>query len=114
MYNNSNICASKCRSDSEKNIFYEQVQQVLDDTPNHDIKLKIGVFSAHICNNSIGWEGVLGTEVEGIQADNSKRFLNLCGTNTLMIGDRLLQHKRTHMETSDNVTVTQDRPSVYT
>lgn len=61
--------------DPEMDTFFEQVQQILDNVPNHDI---------------------IGKEVEGIHADNSKPLLILCGTNPLKIGVSLFQYKRIH------------------
>lgn len=58
----------------------------MDDMPNQDISLMIGDFNAQIGNNSIGWEGVLGTAAEGIQTYNDEWLLNLCGSNIVKIG----------------------------
>jgi len=42
-------------SDREKDLFYDQLQNVLDDIPSHDIKLIMGDFNAKLDGNRQGF-----------------------------------------------------------
>ena len=42
-------------SDEDKDLFYEQVQNVLDAIPGHDMKILLGDFNAQIGNDNTGW-----------------------------------------------------------
>jgi len=42
--------------DEEKDKFYELLQDVLDSTPEHDMKIILGYFSAQVGTDITGWE----------------------------------------------------------
>ena len=47
-------------SDTEKDEFYGLLQQILDATPEYDMKIVLGDFNAQIGGENEGWEEAMG------------------------------------------------------
>jgi hypothetical protein len=85
--------------DQDKNEFYEQLQDILDAAPEHDLKIVMGDFNSQIGADNAGWEDTIGTEAIGERTDNGERLLSLCSTNKMKIGGSLFMHKNIHKGT---------------
>jgi len=87
-------------SDSEKDSFYEQLQDELNSIPSYDIKLVIGDFNGKIDDNRRGSYTMIGPHGSAISTnDNGERFALSCCTNGLSIGNMFFRHKRIHKVT---------------
>ena len=85
--------------DQEKDEFYELLQDVLDATPEHDMKIIMGDFNAQIGRDNTGWEETLGKEAIGVRNENGERLLSYCSSNKLKIGGSMFRHKNIHLGT---------------
>ena len=85
--------------DEEKDSFYELLQDVLDATPEHDMKMVMGDFNAQVGSDTTGWEEAMGREAIGERNENGERLLSYCSSNKLKIGGSLFQHKNIHKGT---------------
>ena len=62
-----------------KDIFYEQVQNILDKIPKHDIVILMGDWNAKVGDQRDGEEGVVGRHgLHGERSENGERFVELC------------------------------------
>jgi Reverse transcriptase (RNA-dependent DNA polymerase)/Endonuclease/Exonuclease/phosphatase family len=86
-------------TDEEKDSFYEQLQDVMDATPEHDLKVVMGDFNAQIGRDKAGWADVMGTEAAGERNDNGERMLSYCSNSRLKVGGSMFKHKTIHKET---------------
>jgi len=85
---------------SEKDEFYTQLQDSLDEIPSYDTKLLIGDFNAQIDSDRWGQNvavGPHGTVKETTK--NGERLTSLCVDNGLKIGNTFFQHKDIHKKT---------------
>jgi exonuclease III len=86
-------------SDEEKDEFYEVLQQILDDSPEHDMKIVLGDFNAQVGKDNEGWEEAMGQQGLGERNDNGERLLSYCSVNKLKVGGSLFTHKDIHKGT---------------
>jgi len=80
-------------SDIDKDEFYEQLINVVDATPEHDMKIVLGDLNAQIGFEGTGWEEVIRKNAAGDLNNNGKRLLSFCSSNRLKIGGSLFNHK---------------------
>nr|CAB3230289.1 craniofacial development protein 2-like [Phallusia mammillata] len=86
--------------ESEKDLFYDQLQDTLNGIPKHDLQLLMGDFNAQIDGNRAGWSDILGPfGVASKTNNNGHRLLTICSTNELCIGNTFFNHKRIHKQT---------------
>ena len=86
--------------DSEKDEFYSQLQDSLDEIPSYDIKLLIGNFNTHIGSGQQGQNvavGPHGTAKETTK--NGEKLTSLCVNNGPNTGNTFFQHKDIHKKT---------------
>jgi len=82
-----------------KDVFYEQVQKVLDKIPKHDIVILMGDWNAKVGDQQDG-EGVVGHHgLHGERSEDGERFLELCASNNMVITTTLFPHKDIHKHT---------------
>ena len=86
-------------NDEEKDAFYDQLQQVIDSIPAHDLKLVMGDFNAQIGADNRGWEANMGKWATGEMTDNGIRLLSFCSSMELKVGGSMFQHKDIHKNT---------------
>lgn len=87
-------------NDQEKDAFYNQLQDTLDETPKHDIKILMGDMNAQIKEGNQGHEHVAGPHGTGKKTtDNGDRLLMICGMNNMCIGNSYYPHKSIHKKT---------------
>lgn len=72
--------------EDEKDKFYEDLQELMDKTPRHDLIMVLGDFNAKVGNRSEIWGKTLGKHgVEGEENENGTRLLEFCSQNNLCI-----------------------------
>ena len=86
-------------SDDAKDAFYEQVQDLLSDIPDRDMKMLVGDFNAKVGNSNLGHEQVMGTHGLGNMNENGMRLVSFCTANNLIIGGTKFKHKDIHKYT---------------
>ncbi|XP_073815949.1 uncharacterized protein [Musca autumnalis] len=95
-------CYAPTEPDDEesKDLFYSQLDAVINSLPKGDIKLIIGDFNAKVgCNNS-NLSTVMGTQGLGdIRNENGDRLVDFCARHRLFIGGTKFAHKNIHKYT---------------
>lgn len=83
----------------EKDIFYAQLQRVIDDMPTHDVKMIMGDFNAKVGTEEY-YASIIGKHsLHQISNDNGKRIIDLASSNSMVISSTRFPHKRIHKET---------------
>jgi len=85
--------------DKEKDEFYEALQAIMDETPEHDMKLLVGDLNAQVGKDNTGWEETMGREAIGTRNENGERLLSYCSSNKLKVGGSIFQHRDIHLGT---------------
>ena len=84
----------------EKDEFYQTLEDVLQKSHKHDVRMVIGDFNARVGSKREGYEQVLGPHAMHEQPnDNGARLLDACASNDLTIGGSLFPHKLIHKYT---------------
>ena len=78
--------------------FYEDLQDLLELTPQKDVLFIIGDWNAKVGSQEI--PGVMGKFSLGVQNEAGQRLIDFCEENTLVIANSLFQqhNKRLHMD----------------
>jgi hypothetical protein len=76
-------------SDQDKNECYEQLQDILNAAPKHDLKIIMGDFNSQIGTDNTGWEDTIGRQAMEERTDNGDRLLSICSTNKMKTGGSL-------------------------
>ena len=84
--------------EAEVERFYEDLQELLELTPQNDVLFIIGDWKAKVGSQEI--PAVIGTFGPGVQNEVGQRLTEFCQDNTLAIANTLFQqHKRKlHMD----------------
>ena len=83
-----------------KDVFYEQVQNILDKIPKHNLVILMGDWNAKIGDQQDGEGGVVGCHgLHGERSENGECFVQLCTSNNVVITTTLLPHKDIHKYT---------------
>ncbi|RXN34809.1 craniofacial development 2-like protein [Labeo rohita] len=86
--------------ETKKDAFYNQLQDVINEVPRHDVTVLCGDFNAQISANQQGLEHVIGPYGTGCHITNNGECLLLfCNTNGLCIGNTFFTHKQIHKKT---------------
>ena len=86
--------------EEEKEEFYGQLQDTLDEIPTYDVKLLIGDFNAQISSDQRGLNSVVGPWGTAREtSDNGDRMSTFCSNNGLKIGNTFFKHKDIHKKT---------------
>ena len=84
----------------DKDAFYDQLRDTINEISSHDVRLLIGDLNAQICADRQGLEQVIDPHVTATQTnDNGDRLLFFCNTNGLCIGNTYFVHKTIHRKT---------------
>ena len=79
--------------EAEVEQFYEDLQDLLELTPNKDVLFIIGDWNAKVGSQET--PGVTGKIVLGVQNEAGQRLIEFCQENSLVIANTLYQqHKR--------------------
>ena len=83
-----------------KDEFYQQLQKVYSEIPNHDMVISMGDFNAKIGSQYVGEEGIVGRHVlKGDRTDNGSRFVSMCEVSNMPIVSTMFPHKDIHKVT---------------
>ena len=83
--------------EAEVEQFYEDLQDILELTPEKDVLSIIGDWNAKVGSQET--PGVTGKFGLGLQNEAGKRLIEFCKENTLVIANTLFQqHKTLHMD----------------
>ena len=83
--------------EEEKDNFYDQCQDVLNEIPKHDMVLLLGDMNAQVDSNRQGLEHIIGPHGSAQQTnDNGEQLLMFCNSNGICIGNTYFKHKLTH------------------
>ena len=83
-----------------KDVFYEQVQNVLDKIPKHDIVILMGDWNVKVGDQQDGEEGVVGHHgLHGVRSESGEHFVELCASSNMVITTTLFPHKDIHKHT---------------
>ena len=83
-----------------KDLFYEQLQRVIDNTPRHDIIILSGDLIAKLVDKQEGEDGIAGIYgLKSERSDNGERLTAFCTINNLAITSTMLKHKDIHKYT---------------
>ncbi|XP_068235752.1 craniofacial development protein 2-like [Palaemon carinicauda] len=84
----------------DKDLFYEKLQEVLDDIPKHDMIVLAGEFNAKVGRETDAYAPAIGREsLHEHSNDNGTRLVSFAITNNLIIGGTLFPHKDIHKHT---------------
>ena len=88
------VCALTSNAEeAEVELFYEELKNLLELTPQNDVLFIIGDWNAK--EGSQETPGVTGKFVLGVQNEAGKRLIEFCPENALVIANTLFQqHKR--------------------
>ncbi|XP_071151821.1 craniofacial development protein 2-like [Mytilus edulis] len=86
-------------TDNEKENFYDKLNQIIMDTPKHDVLTIIGDFNTKVGSTNIGSEEVMGKHGLGEINNNGERLVEMCTMNNLVIGGTIFEHKNIHKAT---------------
>ncbi|XP_052242915.1 craniofacial development protein 2-like [Dreissena polymorpha] len=81
--------------EEDKDAFYDALQSVLEDIPQHDVLMLLGDFNAKVCDNKDG-KRTMGRHGVDVITNNGERLVNFCQQNNLVIRGTLLAHKEIH------------------
>ncbi|XP_068227651.1 craniofacial development protein 2-like [Palaemon carinicauda] len=80
--------------------YYEELQSVVDEIPERDMKIVIDDFNAKVGRNNRGIKNVIGVECLNEFANkNGALLISFCSANNLVIGGILFQKKNIHKYT---------------
>ncbi|XP_048759375.2 craniofacial development protein 2-like [Ostrea edulis] len=83
-------------SEESKDAFYEQIQNELDRTPQHDIKIIMGDMNAKVGSSNMHYDRAMGKHGCGYMNENGERLAEFCTTNNYVIGGTLFPHRDIH------------------
>ena len=76
--------------------FYEQLQATVREVHRQDKLIVMGDLNARVGRNVEVWGGVIGRQGEVVENGNSKRLLQYCAGNELVVANTWFQHKDIH------------------
>ena len=79
--------------EEEKDTFYEQLDQELQQIPTSDKVILLGDFNARVGSSHQAWSGVIGKHGIGKANANGYRLLSFCSRNQLVITNTIFQTK---------------------
>ena len=85
--------------DTEKDEFYNTLQDVWSRLPEHDTKLLLGDLNAQLGENNNLRERVMGCHGTGRLNNNGMRFAQFCEINNLFMSSTRFQHANIHKYT---------------
>ena len=83
----------------DKEDFYGQLQNTLDNVPRRDITIIMGDMNAKVGSINTGRELIMGKEGLGTMNENGELFSDFCAQNDLVIGGTIFSHKRINKAT---------------
>ena len=90
------LYTSHDHKDAEKDYYYQQLHEMVNNTPWHDITIFKGDMSAQMGGDRFDFKQVLGSHSYGKCTNNGNHFINFLDINTIKICSSLFQHKDIH------------------
>nr|KAG5687784.1 hypothetical protein BaRGS_025678 [Batillaria attramentaria] len=87
------------REEEEKDQFYLELQETLDECNKNDIIIIMGDLNAKVGSDNSGYERTMGVHGLGTQNENGERLCEFCQINGLVITGTLFPHKDIHKAT---------------
>ena len=87
------------REEEEKEQFYQELQETVDECNKNDIIIVMGDLNAKVGSNNNGFERTMGIHGLGIQNENGEKLCEFCQSNGLVIPGTLFPHKDIHKAT---------------
>ncbi len=99
----------------EREKFYQELEQLINNTPNRDFILIAGDFNAKVGRRTEYSEDVVGNYAKGSEkSENGQQLIELCYRNNLKILNTVFKHKMAHRTTwTSNQKPTPPRRNVY-
>ena len=82
--------------EEDKNDFYDQLQAVFNQIPQHDMILVTGDLNAKVGSDNTNIEQVIRKHGCDVRNENGKQLVDFCLTNRCIIGDTVFPHKNIH------------------
>ena len=82
--------------DIEKDAFYDELRNLYDACPKHDVKLIIGDLNAQIGKETIYYPTIWKEAFHQESNGNGKRLIHFAASRNMVIGTTLFQHKDIH------------------
>ena len=79
--------------DEAKDIFYQQLDEVIRNVPSRDKLIVMGDFNARVGADYTAWTNIIGTHGIGRENANGKLLLSLCSRHNLAITNTFFQLK---------------------
>ena len=90
---------SEEKSDSSKDSFYEELEQVFDHFPKYDMKILLGDFNAKVGRENI-FKPTIGNEsLHQDSNDNGVRIVNFASSKNLVVKSMMFPHRDIHKHT---------------
>ncbi len=80
-------------TEEEVEIFYWQLEHIIEELPKKDVKIMIGDWHAKVGTDNVGWEQVMGCHGYGKRNDRGERLLEFAFKNDLLITNTRFQQK---------------------
>ncbi len=80
-------------TEEEVEIFYWQLEHIIEELPKKDVKIMIGDWNAKVGTDNVGWEQVMGCHGYGKHNDRGERLLEFAFKNDLLITNTRFQQK---------------------
>ena len=87
------------RPEQEKDDFYAELQETLDECNKNDIVIVMGDLNAKVGWDNTGYERTMGSHGVGTRNENGERLCDFCPLNGLVITGTLFPHKDIHKRT---------------
>jgi endonuclease/exonuclease/phosphatase family metal-dependent hydrolase len=84
------------KSDTEKDAFYDELRNLYDACPKHDVKLIIGDLNAQIGKEAIYYPTIGKEAYHQENNENGKRLIHMAASRNMVIGTTLFPHKDIH------------------
>ena len=92
-HGNPSLCPNQYAEEAEVELFYEDLQDLLELTPKKDVLFIIGDWNAKVGSQET--PGITGKFGLGIRNETGQRLIEFCQENALVIANTLFQqHKR--------------------
>ena len=88
-----------CNSDEDKELFYDQLNEVIKEVPAANKLLLLGDFNARVGTDYESWDGVLGHHGVGNENTNGTMLLSLCTRHQLTITNTLFNQEEQFITT---------------
>ena len=96
-HGNPSLCPDQYAEEAEVEWFYEDLQDLLELTPQKDVLFIIGDWNAKVGSQET--PGVTGKFDLGIRNETGQRLIEFCQENALVIANTLFQQHRRRLDT---------------